>query len=304
MQTSLGGQREGLVERFVKRPPEWEEAMRALKAALGRGTVSDRTASDRLKALGLRYVGKTGETQGGPAQGTLQLDCVCEESTENDQCATICGECGGVRREVRAVEMLRTGDLCAECGQGGGSRARCGGCGETRHVVLRSEPEHDRKEGMCKLHSRQHQHVQGEWWLCPNCFQRHAKALYEHKRRPQGPAGYLRGETMEEYRRLPTRARGEEERGGKAGPCPTAGETPVGEDEGGNEGTRREGEGSRLNPKNRERKRKTREPCNTQEDPGDAPQRGRGAGIVIIGAKEKPAREGSATREHYLRWRK
>jgi hypothetical protein len=33
------------------------------------------------------------------------------------------------------------------------------------------------------------------------------------------------------------------------------------------------------------------------------PQRGRNAGIVIVGAKEKPVRKGNATREHYLRWR-
>jgi hypothetical protein len=33
------------------------------------------------------------------------------------------------------------------------------------------------------------------------------------------------------------------------------------------------------------------------------PQRGRNAGAVIIGAKEKPAQKGNATREYYLRWR-
>jgi hypothetical protein len=110
--------------------------MRVLKATLGQENVSDTTAGDRLKALGLRYVGKTGETQGGLAQGTLQLDGICGDSTEDDQCATICGGCGGVRREVRAGEIPRTEDLSAECGQGAGSRAKCGGCGETRHVVL------------------------------------------------------------------------------------------------------------------------------------------------------------------------
>jgi hypothetical protein len=102
--------------------------------------------------------------------------------------------------------------------------------------VLQSEPEHERREGACKLHSRQHQHEQGERWLCLNCLQRYARALYKHKRRPQGPAGYLRKETVEEYRRLPIRARREEERGGdEAGPGPAAGDAPVGEDEGGME---------------------------------------------------------------------
>ena len=104
-------------------------------------------------------------------------------------------------------------------------------------MVLQSEPENERREGVCRLHSRQHQHTQGERWLCPNCLQRHARAQYEHKRRPQGPAGFLRGETMEEYRRLPRRARREEERGDEAGPGPVVGDAPVGEDDRGNGGT-------------------------------------------------------------------
>jgi hypothetical protein len=74
--TNLEGRLEGLVVRLVRRPPEWEEAMRVLKATLGRENVSDRTAGDRLKALGLRYMGKTGETQGtrtGDAAAGLYL---------------------------------------------------------------------------------------------------------------------------------------------------------------------------------------------------------------------------------------
>ena len=78
--------------------------------------MSDSTTSDRLKALGLRYVGRTGETQGGLAQGTLQLDCICGDGTEDDQCATICGGCGGVRREVRAGDIPLSVTLVPEIG--------------------------------------------------------------------------------------------------------------------------------------------------------------------------------------------
>ena len=159
----------------------------------------------------------------------------------------------------------------ADRGQGGGSRAKCGGCDETIHVVLQSEPEHERREGACKLHSRQHQHEQGERWLCLNCLQRHARALYKHKRRPQGPAGYLRGEIMEEYRRLPRRARREEERGDEAGPGPAAGDAPVGEDEGKYGGVRRKRK--HPMPRDRKRKRNARELYSTQENPGDTPAR-------------------------------
>jgi hypothetical protein len=303
MRTNPKGQLEGLVEGFVRRPPEWEEAMRVLKATLGRENVSDRTAGNRLKALGLRYVGKTGETHGGLAQGTLQLDCICGDSKEDDQCTTICGGCGGVRWEVRAGEIPRTEDLRGMWTRGG-EQSEVWGLrrDKTRGASKRTRT---RAKGGCVqaasiVDNTSTRRVSGG---CARTASSGTQGHYTSTRGGRrGQRATCRGRPWRSTGVCPKEPAGRRSAGrrpGQALPREThRWEGMIGEMEA--QGEKESGAASTLRTERESGKRRS---LATHRRIPAMPLHGRNAGIVIVGAKEKPARKGNETREHYLSWR-
>jgi hypothetical protein len=143
---------ERLVGKLVSEPPEWEGVLRTLRRLFDRGVVHEGAARARMRAMGLRYEGPSGIVACDLTREVLQVGCECAEHTGNERCNTICGSCGGVRRDVE-VWVPEPGDLCTKCRGGEGVRAKWGGCWETRHMGHRSKPVQEWVG--CNLHPRQ-----------------------------------------------------------------------------------------------------------------------------------------------------